>query len=186
MYAEKTRRSIGRSIADPSVAPAERSAQNTMEQTAEEDRERNGMTACGDGQGSLPGHCASLAFPYVPMQSQNDRRYGQQEALREGTLFPGLNLPFRREMEARFPAVNSALSELMALDFAIDELGLYLNTHRDDEDALELFRSYIRLAKEGREKYVATYGPLLQTDLTANGGYRWLDDPWPWEKGGNN
>ena len=84
------------------------------------------------------------------------------------------------------PAVNTALSELMALDFAIAELGLYLTTHRSDEDALELFRSYIRLANEGREKYVATYGPLRQTDMTQGDTFCWLNDPWPWEIGGND
>lgn len=141
--------------------------------------------SCDNGDGRLPGVCAPMVFPYVPMQGENAQRYGQQEALQEGTLFPGLNLPFHRELKTRFPAVNTALSELMALDFAIDELGLYLNTHRNDEDALELFWSYIRLANEGRQKYVAMYGPLLQTDLTP-GAYRWLDDPWPWEKGGND
>jgi spore coat protein JB len=140
---------------------------------------------CRNGCGRLPGPCGSMVFPFVAMQPENARRYGQQEALREGTLFPGLNLPFHRELESRFPAVNTALSELMALDFAIKELGLYLDTHRDDGDALSLFRSYVNLAREGREKYVETYGPLMQTDLTGD-AYRWLDDPWPWEKGGND
>ena len=144
-------------------------------------------SGCTNGSGTLPGgSCAPMAFPYVPMQRQSARRYGQQEALREGTLFPGLNLPFHRELETRFPAVNTALSELMALDFAIAELGLYLTTHRSDEDALELFRSYIRLANEGREKYVATYGPLRQTDMTQGDTFCWLNDPWPWEIGGND
>ena len=145
----------------------------------------NGRSACSNGCGRLPGGCAPMVFPYVPMQPESSRRYGQQEALREGTLFPGLNLPFHRELESRFPAVNTALSELMALDFAIRELGLYLDTHRDDTEALDLFRSYVRLAMEGRQKYVETYGPLMQTELVDD-GYRWLDDPWPWEKGGSD
>lgn len=87
---------------------------------------------CGTTEGRLPGSCAPLAFPYVPVQCDNPARYSQQDALQAGTLFPGLNLPFHADMETRFPAANTALSELMALDFAIDELGLYLTTHRDD------------------------------------------------------
>ena len=71
------------------------------------------------------------------------------------------------------------------LDFAIDELGLYLTTHASDQEALNLYWSYIKLAKEGREKYQQMYGPLLQTDLTPEAGYAWLKDPWPWEEGGN-
>ncbi len=140
--------------------------------------------ACCDREGSLPCRCAPLAFPYIPVQNNNPKRYEQQEALHRGTLFPGLDLPFHREMISRFPAVNPALCELMALDFAIDELGLYLVTHADDHEVLELYWAYIQLANEGRKKYEAIYGPLQQTTVT-EGSYRWLDDPWPWEKEGN-
>ena len=140
---------------------------------------------CSDREGSLPCRCAPLAFPYIPMQNQNPKRYDQRQALQQGTLFPGLDLPFHKELKSRFPAANSALSELMALDFAIDELGLYLVTHADDKEALELYWSYIELANEGRKKYEAAYGPLSQTTIT-RGSYQWLNDPWPWERGGND
>ena len=140
---------------------------------------------CSEKEGTLPGKCGNMVFPYVAMQSENPERYDQQEALENGTLFPGLNLPFHRDLKTRFPAVNTALSELMALDFAIDELGLYLTTHADDQDALNLYWTYIKMANEGRKRYEAAYGPLLQTTLTP-GEYKWLKDPWPWEKEGND
>lgn len=140
---------------------------------------------CSTMEGALPGKCGNMVFPYIAMQGENPKRYDQKEALENGTLFPGLNLPFHRDLKTRFPAVNQALSELMALDFAIDELGLYLTTHADDQDALNLYWSYIKLANEGRKKYEEVYGPLLQTTITP-GGYKWLNDPWPWEKGGND
>ena len=141
-------------------------------------------SGCSDREGTLPGHCAALAFPYIPVQNQNPKRYDQRQALQQGTLFPGLDLPFHRELRSRFPAANSALSELMALEFAIKELGLYLDTHANDQEVLDLYWSYVRMAQEGRAKYETMYGPLTQTTIT-EGGYRWLDDPWPWEKGGN-
>ena len=140
---------------------------------------------CDDREGALQCRCAALAFPYIPLQNSNPKRYEQREALQRGTLFPGLDLPFHREMINRFPKANSALCELMALDFAIDELGLYLVTHANDQEVLDLYWSYVRLAKEGRRKYEEMYGPLTQTTIT-EGGYRWLDDPWPWENGGNS
>ncbi|OLA27126.1 MAG: hypothetical protein BHW32_03775 [Firmicutes bacterium CAG:129_59_24] len=83
-------------------------------------------------------------------------------------------------MKTKFPAVNTALSELMALDFAIDELGLYLTTHPEDTEVLNLYWSYIKLGREGREAYEKQYGPILQTDVTP-GSFKWLDDPWPWD-----
>ena len=58
--------------------------------------------------------------------------------------------------------------------------------HAQDQEALQLYWSYIKLAKEGREKYQKMYGPLLQTDLTPEDGFAWLKDPWPWEEGGND
>ena len=144
---------------------------------------QGGTSACGAGNGTLPGACAPLAFPYVPMQENNPVRFSRMEALQTGTLFPGLDLPFKAAIQARTKLANTALVELMALDFAIDELGLYLTTHSNDQEALQLYWSYINLAKEGREKYQKKYGPLLQTDLTPDQGYAWLKDPWPWEGG---
>ena len=72
---------------------------------------------CEVGQGTLPG-CAALAFPYIPMQSNNPTRYSRTEALQTGTLFPGLDLPFKAAIQARTKLPNTALVELMALDFA--------------------------------------------------------------------
>ena len=75
---------------------------------------------------------------------------------------------------------NNALCELMALGFTITELGMYLDTHQNDKDALALYVDYVNLAKEGRKRYESMYGPLQQTGVTA-AGYTWLNDPWPWE-----
>ena len=141
--------------------------------------------SCGGNQGTLPGKCAPMAFPYVPVQDNNPVRYSRMEALETGTLFPGLNLPFKEAIQRRTQLNNTALVELMALDFAIQELGLYLTTHAQDREALQLYWSYIQLSKEGREKYQNMYGPLLETDLTPEDGFAWLNDPWPWDLGGN-
>lgn len=140
---------------------------------------------CETGSGRLPGTCAPLAFPYIPMQENNPQRYSQSEAMEHGTLFPGLNLPFKTAVAAKNKLANTALVELMALDFAIDELGLYLTTHPNDKEVLDLYWSYCKMGKEGRAKYEKIYGPLLQTDMPADGSYAWLNDPWPWDKGGD-
>ena len=139
-------------------------------------------TPCGVGKGCLPGCCAPLALPYVPIQDKDPVRYNRMEALQTGTLFPGLNLPFKAAIQSQTKLANTALVELIA----IDELGLYLTTHANDQEVLQLYWSYIKLAQEGREKYEKMYGPLLQTDLTPEEGFAWLKDPWPWDFGGND
>ena len=148
--------------------------------------EMNPTGGCAVGSGSLPGLCAPLAFPYIPMQEKNPVRFSRMEALQTGTLFPGLDLPFKAAIQANSKLSNTALVELMTLDFAIHELGLYLTTHADDQDALQLYWSYVKLGQEGREKYQKLYGPLLPTDMTMQDGFAWLKDPWPWEIGGND
>ena len=135
---------------------------------------------CGTMEGSLPGKCAAMVFPYVPMQCPNPPRYEPKDAMAAGTLFPGLHLPFFKEMQTRMNCDNTALCELMALSFAITELGLYLDTHKDDREALELYLSYVELAREGKKRYEKAYGPLTQSAVT-DAGWTWLKDPWPWD-----
>ena len=77
--------------------------------------------------GSLP-DSATLASAYVPMQEGIEPNYPPQTAIARGTLFPGLDLPFRGMVNRPLPA--TPLGELMAIDFVADELSLYLDTHR--------------------------------------------------------
>lgn len=137
-------------------------------------------STCGMTEGSLPGQCASMVFPYIAMQNTSPERYNQNDGLAAGTLFPGLNLPFFRAVKSKMNCDNTALCELMALGFAVTELGLYLDTHQDDKEALALYVDYVNLMKEGKKRYEATYGPLQQTSVTT-AGYTWLNNPWPWE-----
>ena len=85
--------------------------------------------------------CAPLAVPYVAFQQNNSKRYNQQEALNNGTLFPGLNLPFHLKPEAA-DVVNGPLAELQALEFVLVELGQYLDTHQSDQEAFALYQQY--------------------------------------------
>lgn len=138
----------------------------------------------GTMEGTLPGKCASLVFPYVPMQDPGAEKYDQKEGLAAGTLFPGLNMPFFRAIKTRMNCDNTALCELMALSFAATELGLYLDTHREDTEALELYRKYVSMLKEGKTRYEEKCGPLQQADVTGERGWNWLNDPWPWDTEG--
>lgn len=136
-------------------------------------------TACEPGQGALPA-CAALAFPYIPMQGSNPTRFSRTEALKTGTLFPGLDLPFMNLVNK--PAdLSTPLCELMALDFVIRELNLYLDTHPDDREAFETLQKCIRMRAEGHKRYTEQYGPVTVSDLACADVYDWLNAPWPWQ-----
>ena len=129
-------------------------------------------------EGRLPA-MAPLANPYVPFQMQNPPMYDSRKGLVRGTLFPGLDLPFMGMVNKNEQPVTP-LTELQTMAFAIQELALYLDTHRDDMEALELYRAYQKIYDEGRAKYEKICGPLNHMTV-GEGEYRWLDDPWPWE-----
>ena len=132
--------------------------------------------------GRLPG-MAPLANPYVPFQLENPPKYEARKGLIRGTLFPGLDLPFMNMVNTKEKPVTP-LTELQTLAFAINELALYLDTHRDDKNALELYRSYQKLYHDGVAMYSKEYGPLNHK-APCEGSYKWLDDPWPWEYSAN-
>ena len=47
------------------------------------------------------GACCGALLPYIPMQEENPVRYSRMEALQTGTLFPGLDLPFKAAIQAK-------------------------------------------------------------------------------------
>jgi spore coat protein JB len=138
------------------------------------------MINCGYKNGELP-PCAPLAAGFVPWQQKNPPKYGTGEALPRGTLFPGLDLPWKNIVNNSHPYAGTPLGELMAIDFAIKELNLYLDTHERDKEAFDMLKTLIRLSREGRERYVKLYGPLNIKDLENAENYTWTRDPWPWE-----
>ena len=72
-------------------------------------------------------------------------------------------------------------NEIRGLDFAIVELALYLDTHPTDKKALCLHRKYCKECKELKDEYQRVYGPLT-INYPCN-KWRWLEQPWPWERG---
>lgn len=128
--------------------------------------------------GSLP-NPAPLAAAYIPMQEGVEPNYSAAEALSRGTLFPGLDLPFMNVVNPDME--QTPANEMMAIDFVVDELELYLDTHKGDQEAFALYQTMLALQQEARERFVKQCGPILQTDQLGMERYSWLCPPWPWE-----
>lgn len=142
---------------------------------------RNNMQNYGEGR--LPA-MAPLANPYVPFQMENPPKYEARKALVRGTLFPGLDLPFMGMVNQKEKPITPK-TELQVLGFAIQELALYLDTHPNDKEALELYQSYQKLYHKGMMEYTQNCGPLNHMSPTDSNKYSWINDPWPWEYSGN-
>ena len=140
----------------------------------------NKMQANGNkGMGRLPA-MAPLANPYVPFQRENPPQYELGKAFVRGTLYPGLDLPFMGFVNDK-EKQDTDLIKLQTLSFVLQELVLYLDTHRKDREALSLYRRYQRMLTECKQEYEKKHGPLTHMWESSSEKYDWLDDPWPWE-----
>lgn len=80
------------------------------------------------------------------------------------------------------------LKKLTVMDFMATDLHLYLNTHPEDAEALKMFNEVVNQSTTVRKDYEKTFGPLTSfrsEDVDENGTspqWRWINNPWPWEK----
>ena len=74
------------------------------------------------------------------------------------------------------------LEELQAVDFALAELNLYLDTHPDDQQAIQQYNQYTQYAKKLRKEFEARYGMLRHFGNSyADSNWSWGSAPWPWQ-----
>lgn len=134
--------------------------------------------SCDYKQGALPA-CAPLALAYVPMQGSSLPAYDAEDALKRGTLFPGLDLPFMNMVNTA-DVSSTPLGELMAIQFVCHELHLYLDTHPKDQQAFLALKEMLALSREAKKRYEDKFGPLCPADMEQCSKFSWLEDPWPW------
>lgn len=70
-------------------------------------------------------------------------------------------------------------------DFALVDLGLYLDLHPEDMDAYNMFKKINDERKYYIDMYENKYGPL-ELDSTDYNSYEWIKSPWPFEGVGIN
>ena len=80
---------------------------------------------------------------------------------------------------------DALLHQIMALNFTVNDLTLYLDTHPDDFSAIRMHNDYSCKVKELTEKYEETYGPLTITSNSNLNNWDWSNEPWPWERSSN-
>lgn len=71
---------------------------------------------------------------------------------------------------------------IYALDFAIWEFGLYLDTHPQDKAAIIRRRALMKAREELVAEYERFFGKYVvrQDDVTGD-DWCWINGPWPWE-----
>lgn len=144
-----------------------------------------------------------LAIASVPVQSWGEL-YDQDAALKTGTVFKDLNLPFFAA--GQIPASPSSLEdslkspeekrrwdkmlEVQKVSFMMDDLRLYLDTHPEDQDALAVFRDIVKQRKQVLSEFAEQFYPLtadcmaeLYEKEPSSSCYCWQKGAAPWEGG---
>lgn len=73
------------------------------------------------------------------------------------------------------------LRDIGIVDFVLIELGLYLDTHPMDRNAMEYFNHYSRIKYQMEKEFSIKYYPLRMDMAESNKEWRWGAAPLPWE-----
>lgn len=65
--------------------------------------------------------------------------------------------------------------------FAMDDMGLYLDTHPTDRDALNYYYYVANLNRDAVRAYENQFGPLTAGAVKNENQWTWLTGNWPWE-----
>ena len=142
---------------------------------------QNRMSQMRSGQDCANQRCAEA--PCANQNRMNQMRSGQMhgshsrdtmESCRPDTC---ITIPTgdRRQLMAFINEVS----------FAVYETLLYLDTHPEDQDALQYFNTHNRLRNRALKAYEESFGPLViaVADESCSHSWEWVNQPWPWEGG---
>lgn len=142
-----------------------------------------------------------LAITSVPIQPWG-ATYDAAQALKRGTIFQDLDMPFFAADDAGAPRVccetsgssdpqqqerETLMLQIYQISFITDDLRLYLDTHPQDAQALDMLKSNLTQRKQLLQDFAQKFYPLTMdcmadTDpINANAGYCWQEGPMPWE-----
>lgn len=71
------------------------------------------------------------------------------------------------------------------ISFVMDELRLFLDTHPDNRQALDMFLSNQERRRGLVSEYTGKYGPIEEYFINSDGTWSWINEPMPWKAEAN-
>ncbi|QVK20040.1 spore coat protein CotJB [Mycoplasmatota bacterium] len=123
---------------------------------------------------------------YATAYIKNQEFTGLEElktAFLRGSAFNNLYQPYKK-FDYELSSNNKELKNIQAISFILLDLGLYLDTHPDNQDVINLYKEFLEKYKQLVRDYEEEKGPLtLRSDSLGKYPWQWLQEPWPWEEG---
>jgi spore coat protein JB len=74
---------------------------------------------------------------------------------------------------------NKLVKKISKIQFVLHDIGLFLNTHPNDVQAIKHYEFYYNKFEELNKEYERLYGAPKEI---RGGSWQWLEGPWPWER----
>lgn len=120
----------------------------------------------------------------TPSTNQSGNILDSYEGFKRGNMFGNLYDPYKNYKPAELKAGSERedmLMQLQELNFAMIDLGLYLDLHDSDRNAINKFNEYQKKEKELCKMFENKYGPLTFDSKEVGNTWTWDNAPWPWE-----
>lgn len=100
-----------------------------------------------------------------------------------GNMFLKEYVPYKnyqvRKLEAKTKE-EVLLLKLSQMEFALNDLSLYLDLHPNDMAVFNKFREYTNEYKRYLNEFEKTYRPLCLSSINKD-SYEYYKNPWPWD-----
>lgn len=77
---------------------------------------------------------------------------------------------------------QALMKQINEASFAMDDVLLFLDTHPDNQEAMQYYRNAVNMRKNAMDAYQRQFGPLMVDDVMGN-SWSWVTEKWPWEGG---
>jgi len=119
--------------------------------------------------------------------NRNEKLFNLENGFNKGNMFENLYSKYKNHVYKL--SVNNPKDELLykiqMYNFALKDLNLYLDTHPTDQSMLNEYLKIKSTLEDNISKYESKYGPLTSFNSTNDDKWDWINNPWPWDKGGN-
>ena len=115
--------------------------------------------------------------------------FGPYQGFMYGNLFRNLYEGYQNYKPRKIIPQNEQeelLNNVDQLTFAAHELNLLLDVYPDNQEALQKFNQYRKMAQQAIEAYESKFGPLtVMSDHLNQTPWAWEETMFPWERGAN-
>lgn len=126
-------------------------------------------------------------MPAIYPNNNNNIFTNKQDGFLKGNMEKDTYIPYKNMTYIK-PVINDEKEDMLykisEVCFAAHDINLYLDTHPNDVNAINLYNEYNNMSNELIASYERKYGPI---NLSDNIGlekmpWAWINKPWPWNK----